>query len=568
MQLTSTLRQRKSGVAPCSNVRSDPAVDLDDRCTTSANGTVKTAPGKGAPPAKRMTQAGGFAVAFLWFVLLNLFALWARQRTPPFLPASAPPHIFSGQRALDRVAGLCGSFRYVGTLALHQATQELAKQVQELKELAEHFSKDRFVFEYDVQRVDGSFALNIRSFHDLLIAQSYESITNIAIRIYPRELGPDARTLVVNSHYDTAAGSPGCVDATAAIGTMMEMVSGLVHAYDDETCAQDPEHMKACAERQLTHPVVFLLNGAEEVFLVGAHGFVTKHPYMDATSLLLNLEASGASGPALLFRCGPGHGWMARTYAKAVPLPHASCASQDIMNLDLFPAETDHRVFVEYGGLSGFDIASYENGYVYHTKYDNLENAGRGFIQHLGETATSLMTELVGKNAAIEMNGMSDHRAQERMVFFDIFGLFTVVYSMQFAWYLNVATCLAVLAVVTMRTKRAVKGCSPPVHLLQCFFFGIALLLACAGTGSIAGLLLRYVARRPLAWYGLENEWLMIPLFAFPACTVLLVLVDAFVGARWSWILLNSCNKSLWSFALCVVPYLRRRISAWRTFLC
>ena len=41
------------------------------------------------------------------------------------------------------------------------------------------------------------------------------------------------------------------------------------------------------------HPVILLLNGAEESNQQAAHGFITKHPWAKSVRALVNLEAVG-----------------------------------------------------------------------------------------------------------------------------------------------------------------------------------------------------------------------------------------------------------------------------------
>lgn len=78
------------------------------------------------------------------------------------------------------------------------------------------------------------------------------------------------------------------------------------------------------------------------------------------------MEAVGAGGKELLFQVGPKNGWIAKAYANSVPYPFANILAQDLFQkAALIPSDTDFRVYNEFGGLVGVDMAFIENGLVY-----------------------------------------------------------------------------------------------------------------------------------------------------------------------------------------------------------
>jgi Zn-dependent M28 family amino/carboxypeptidase len=134
----------------------------------------------------------------------------------------------------------------------------------------------------------------------------------------------------------------------------------------------------------LPSAVLLLMNGAEETILQAAHGFATQHPWfvivlcpscmhalvnwdtrMAAVKVFVNIEACGAGGREIVFQTGPGHPWVARSYAASVPRPHISVLAQEIFQADVIPSDTDYRIYRDYARVPGIDMAWYENGYVY-----------------------------------------------------------------------------------------------------------------------------------------------------------------------------------------------------------
>mgnify|MGYP001077250679 FL=1 len=179
----------------------------------------------------------------------------------------------------------------------------------------------RLRLDFEVQSVDGVHLW------DDAVALSYANISNVLVRLSPTTTStPDAPptpTLLVSSHLDSAIGSPGAGDDGVAVASMLETLRVLVH----RSCAAPS--LLARNLLKFRHPTIFLFNNAEEMGLLGAHGFArSNHRWMQANKgeigAFINLEGAGTRGKAMLFQTGPGNAWIADMYAASVPYPRGT----------------------------------------------------------------------------------------------------------------------------------------------------------------------------------------------------------------------------------------------------
>ncbi len=87
-------------------------------------------------------------------------------------------------------------------------------------------------------------------------------------------------------------------------------------------------------------------------------------------------------------------------------------------------ADTDFRIFRDYGNVPGLDIAYMKNGYVYHTGYDQEDAIPPGSIQRAGDN----FLEVVKYIANSEELAHPESQDNSNAVFFDFLGMFLVNY--------------------------------------------------------------------------------------------------------------------------------------------
>eukprot|EP00871_Galdieria_phlegrea_P002810 jgi/Galph1/352/GphlegSOOS_G5127.1 len=371
-------------------------------------------------------------------LLLFIAASWGISHSPtPRLSSLTPNNLFSAERALSHVKKLATEigYRVVGSRGLEQGQKYI---LEELNHISNAGRPDCCSISVDRQVVSGMYQVKLNSLGNFTFHTVYTDIENIIVKIDPNSMeARSKKTLLLNCHTDSAVGSPGASDDASGCGVMLEIINNIL----SDDCL-------------LQRPVLFLFNGAEEPVLDGAHGFVSHHPWAKEVAALINLESCGSGGLALLFRSGPKNGWLSRAYAKSVKRPHGSSVSQDFFEADLIPAETDFRVFWEEASIPGIDLANYQNGQTYHTPRDATDRVPLETLQHMGETAYNLLLELAVENDWIDQAVNSSTMQNERVIFHDILGLYSVIYSEQTGNFLFWALSIFGIVLIFYKVQR------------------------------------------------------------------------------------------------------------------
>ncbi|XP_062157148.1 uncharacterized protein LOC133864743 isoform X2 [Alnus glutinosa] len=331
----------------------------------------------------------------------------------------APLGRFSEARAVEHVRVLSKEIdgRQEGRPGLREAAHYIKGQLEMMKDRAG--SDIRVDIEETV--VNGSFSMIFLGYS---ITLAYRNHINIVMRISSADAQDTDPSLLLNGHFDSPLGSPGAGDCGSCVASMLEVARLTVDS------GWVPPR-----------PIVFLFNGAEELFMLGSHGFIKTHKWRDTVGAFINVEASGSGGPDLVCQSGPGS-WPSDVYAQSAVYPMAHSAAQDVF--PVIPGDTDYRIFSQdYGNIPGLDIIFLLGGYFYHTSYDTMERLLPGSIQARGENLFSMIKAFTNssklQNAhdresfAATSNGYMDERA----VFFDYLTWFMIFYSRRMAMVLH-----------------------------------------------------------------------------------------------------------------------------------
>ncbi|XP_050500208.1 endoplasmic reticulum metallopeptidase 1-like isoform X1 [Diabrotica virgifera virgifera] len=319
------------------------------------------------------------------------------------------PDSFIAERAINDLEVLTNiGPRVVGSYENEVlATDFLKREIEQIKLNANANQK----LELDIQLASGSYYVNLLKTDNINI---YTKIKNIVVKIHG--VNETDTAVLINSHFDSVPTSPGGSDDGINVVAMLEVLRKL---------SKSPQ-------RPL-HNIIFLFNGAEETVLQAAHGFITQHKWAKECKVILNLEACGAGGKITLFQTGPGAPWLVHVY-KHVPHPSGRVAGEEIFQSGMIPSDTDFRIFRDFGKLVGMDMAFYKYGYRYHTKYDDFKNIPAGSYQQVGDNTLHLVKALA--NAPELFHNL---QTGEKVVYYDVFGLFMMVYSVTAATIINSA---------------------------------------------------------------------------------------------------------------------------------
>ncbi|KAK7319050.1 hypothetical protein RJT34_03760 [Clitoria ternatea] len=331
----------------------------------------------------------------------------------------APLDRFSEARTVQHVRMLSQEIdgRQEGRPGLKLAAEYIKGQLGVIKERA----SSNVRIEIEETTVSGSFNMLFLGHN---IGLGYRNHTNIVMRISSVDSKDTDPSVLVNGHFDSPLASPGAGDCGSCVASMLEIARLIVDS------GWVPYR-----------PIIFLFNGAEELFMLGAHGFMKTHKWRDTIGAFINVEASGTGGPDLVCQSGPSS-WPSDVYAEAAIYPMANSAAQDVF--PVIPGDTDYRIFSQdYGNIPGLDIIFLFGGYFYHTSYDTVERLIPGSIQARGENLFSIIKTFTNSSKLqnIYQTNYSvvtaDTFKDERAVFFDYLSWFMIFYSRRVAKVLH-----------------------------------------------------------------------------------------------------------------------------------
>lgn len=353
----------------------------------------------------------------------------------------------------------------------------------------------------NVQTASGGFMLHFLH-KDFTVA--YENITNIIVHLYPKNTKDLGKNVLLNCHFDTQPKTQGASDDAVSCAIMLETMRAISRS--------PPMAIK--------QGIVFLFNGAEEGVLDGSHAFVTQHKLAQSIKAFINLEAAGSGGREIVFQTGPGHPWLIHEYASHAKYPFASIMGQEIFQSGLIPSDTDFRIFRDYGGLVGIDIAYASNGYVYHTKHDTPAIIPDGSIQRAGDNVLA-----VAKALSRSPYLFHDHEFKEgKTVFFDFLGVSMVLLPQSLLNFCAIG-CVSisyVYIVITLLKGRNNSNSGPARPNTLSFLISLVTLIFSWTSAIFVAVIESLVVTqfgKCLSWY--SHPWFLIFLYGSPALAVL-----------------------------------------------
>lgn len=319
--------------------------------------------GSPPPPKEKPTASAGTPRPVPWRGWATLVVLLAGawisssfRSLPSPRPASAPDTVFSSGRALATVAEMARRPHPPGSPEHDRVRGILVERLRGLG------------LEPEIQEVTQVVARRDR-------AQA-ATVRNILARI-PGTASTGA--VVLTAHYDAVPQSPGAGDDATGVSAIIEAVRALR------------------AGEPLRNDVFVLLTDAEEVGLMGARAFVSRHPWMTEVRAVLSVEMRGAGGPSIMFETGTSNGWIVERLRGADPHPLANSVSQEIYRR--LPNDTDFSPFRD-AGIQGLNFGAIGRADRYHQPTDTPENLQEATLQHHGDRLLAMVRDLGGADLA------------------------------------------------------------------------------------------------------------------------------------------------------------------------
>ena len=259
------------------------------------------------------------------------------------------------------------------------------------------------VRDYLVNRLRESGADTVKIFsYDSLVGPKNRHVEytfdahNILAEFSPaNDTSGQATQLMLIAHYDSryshlfardTVWSYGAADDGYGVGVILETVSQLIKERDE-----------------WKQGVKVLFTDAEEVGMMGMSAmWENDRNEFDNVGLVVNVEARGTWGPALLFETCPGSEKVMDLYASAASYPYTYSLSTLVYRF--LPNFTDYTIIKD--SIPGVNFSTVADINHYHTHLDNFSNVSEKSIQHYGSQILPLAREYVLNGDYSDVNAM------------------------------------------------------------------------------------------------------------------------------------------------------------------
>ncbi|MBN2540309.1 MAG: M28 family peptidase [Bacilli bacterium] len=347
-------------------------------------------------------------------ILLSLFVLY----TP--VPNSYDDTEFNVTHALEYISQISQDQHSVYDPENHETVRLY------LKNQLEEFLGEANVFEMDYPGIDTGDDIDY-DIHNLLGVIPGENETGI----------------LLVAHYD----SRGHVGGEGVLGESYGA------ADDGYGLAVLLETARLFADKELTNSIYILMTDGEETGLYGAAMAVTEQDLMDKIGFVINVEARGVSGPAIMFETSTNNDRVIDFYKNSEMQVSYSLATAVYT---VMPNNTDFSEFIDPDvDKQGINFAVLGDYYYYHTPFDNYTNVNISSLQHYGTQIIPLVEEFTSNDVYSDVNYFVGNQNQ---VFFNVFPNIFITYTETFANVLNIILLVLFSVIVGwMFFKKAFK---------------------------------------------------------------------------------------------------------------
>jgi len=236
------------------------------------------------------------------------------------------------------------------------------------------------VREYLVERLEGLGADTVQIFrYDSLVGPQKKHVVytfdayDVLAEFPPLQASQDTTYMMFVAHYDSRYSQPvlkdtvwsyGAADDGYGVGVTLETVSQALKFRD-----------------QWKQGIKVLFTDAEEVGMMGMKAiWENDRQVFDNVGFMINIEARGPWGPALLFEACPGNEKVMELYDDAAKYPYTYSLTTVVYSF--MPNFTDFTIVKD--SIPGLNFSTIADVNHYHTDLDNFSNVSAKSIQHYG----------------------------------------------------------------------------------------------------------------------------------------------------------------------------------------
>lgn len=256
-------------------------------------------------------------------------------------------------------------------------------------------------------------------------SDSYEDLQNI----YATLEGTSDSYIMLVTHYDSSRAKPeryaemdgslGAADAGYGLSTILETLRVIKEN-----------------NKPLVNGIKILFTDGEEYGLLGAKQAVNESEIFEGVNYLINIEARGTKGPAVMFETSPNNAAIVDLF-KQSEHPFSYSITPEIYRL--LPNGTDFTVFLQHD-LPGINISVLDGLENYHTPNDNPNNLSDASLQHYGDQVLPIVESFVYSDTYSDANALI---SSDDSIFFT-FGPSFINYSKTIN-YLLIATIMVLI---------------------------------------------------------------------------------------------------------------------------
>ena len=366
--------------------------------------------------------------------LLGLVAGLSVLILPSPAPTTADPTTFSAERAMAAINRLADEPHSVLRREAHnRARDDVVGMFSDLGYTAEVHSDPMF---------DLSDPADKRIFDGLSAEQQAVLKDAPAETIVVDVPGKSEHTMALMAHYDSAT-----VEADESGHQHITDGTSLGAADDGYGVAAIVETLRALKAdgRQPENSLKIVITDGEEVGLVGARNEMRHHRAdYENVDLVLNLEARGTSGPALMFETSSNNSAVAGYFLSHVKQPVASSLLPSLYAR--MPNTTDMAAFIPEG-FTVLNIAAIGDAEHYHHPTDAPRYVDHSTLQHYGDQVLDLARAWAFDGQAPTLTADGD------LHFFQLWRGLKVRYPAAVGTGLGCLAVIAALGVVAVRAR-------------------------------------------------------------------------------------------------------------------